>query len=924
MCTTRITHYILGGIVFFFCFQAYSSNIKGNVKDAYTTEVLIDVLVYIKENEEINTASNLEGNYELMNVPKGTFTIVCKYPDYHVLEKTIDISDSIDHYVLDFSLEEMTHKLQEVTLTQELDKESDQSARKSEQNADNVLNIMSAKNIQLMPDITVGNVLQRVSGVSIVRNASGDGQYAIIRGMDKRYNYTLVNGVKIPSPDNKNRYVPMDIFPSELLERLEVVKALTPNMEGDAIGGAMNMVMKSAPSKLTITSNIAGGFSDMFNANRPFQGYNTKNLPQKSPEQMFGPNYGAKSGDFGIKQLQYNNRNLPMNSLMSLSIGNRFFKKRLGVLLAGSYQNIFRGTNSVFYVPDEPAALPNPNTYLFQDVQLRQFSNKQDRLGMHAKFDYDINLRNKISLYNLFMELDEAQHRSYHSPIANGSGLAYNDFHDRSRFTKQKIYNNTLRGDHDLLLDKLKLDWTLTYSKASSITPAWSDMQVRYNYEDGNLKSKILLPVTQRWTGNHDEDKSGYLNLSYKPIKNLELSSGGLTRFKTRDNTYTEYELNTLVPGGSYQSFSSIDKATFSFLPASSAYANPFDPNNYTAKENISAIYIQGKYLYKNRLQVLGGIRNENTYQEYHSQLTVYKDGKDGIITYSDLLPSLHFKYILSKKQNIRLSYYAAVARPNYFEFIPIELSGDLFTESGNYKIKHTNADNYDLRYEFFNSGNEQILAGLFYKKIKNPIEYGFVPVTVSTSNVTPQNYGTATNYGFEFVISKYIKNFGLTANYTYTNSSIVQAKRVKSTIRTSDTTTTIVNSLQDQKRPLQGQSNHIANVTFLYKNTKKGIDATISWVYTGRRINIISPYKDLDYWQRGFSQFDFSGEKKIFKKFSIYVKITNLLNTPLITEVYNSNYLSSNSPAQDRKDRIVVQKDVFKHTYLLGLRYKF
>jgi outer membrane receptor for ferrienterochelin and colicin len=111
------------------------------------------------------------------------------------------------------------------------------SARATERNAMNVMNVISAREIEFSPDVTVANVVQRVSGVSLERSSSGDGQHAIVRGMDKRYNYTLVNGIKIPSPDPKNRYVPLDIFPSELLDRLEVTKALTPSMEGDAIGG---------------------------------------------------------------------------------------------------------------------------------------------------------------------------------------------------------------------------------------------------------------------------------------------------------------------------------------------------------------------------------------------------------------------------------------------------------------------------------------------------------------------------------------------------------------------------------------------------------------------------------------------------------------------------------------------------------------
>ncbi|MGS0099154.1 TonB-dependent receptor plug domain-containing protein, partial [Escherichia coli] len=94
---------------------------------------------------------------------------------------------------------------------------------------------------------------QRVSGVTIQRDNNGEGRYAIIRGMAPRYNNTLVNGIKIPSPDDKYRFVPMDVFPSDMLERLEVIKALTPNMEGDAIGGTMNLVMKSSPDHFLFT-----------------------------------------------------------------------------------------------------------------------------------------------------------------------------------------------------------------------------------------------------------------------------------------------------------------------------------------------------------------------------------------------------------------------------------------------------------------------------------------------------------------------------------------------------------------------------------------------------------------------------------------------------------------------------------------------
>ncbi|GHN02072.1 hypothetical protein WSM22_35610 [Cytophagales bacterium WSM2-2] len=900
-----------------------ASTLTGAVVDGKTKEPLVGATIYIKELKA-GTAVNLADNFSIKVQQPGTYTVVCSYVGYVTTEQIVTVSSDDEKLALNFNLLENNKELSEVVVQGVLDKSEESYALRSEKNAENITNVMAAKTIQLLPDITVGNILQRVSGVSIVRNASGDGQYAIIRGMDKRYNYTLVNGIKIPSPDNKNRYVPLDIFPSDLLERLEVIKALTPSMEGDAIGGAMNMVMKSAPRTLTVSATVAAGVSNIFDASRPYAGFST-NVPTKSPEALYGPGYEAKPSDFGVTQLQYRNQDRPVNSLMSFSIGNRVLQNKLGIIVAGSYQDIHRGTNSIFYVPDEPAALPYPNTYQFQELQIRQFSNRQKRLGLFAKLDYTFNKKNKLGLSNFFTQLSESQHRNYYNPLGTGAGLATNDVHDRSRYTVQNIYNSTLTGDHQLFDDKWKLNWSLAYSIATSNTPAWSDMNVRYRYNNQVLQSVELLPVTQRWTNNSDEDKTGYLNIIHSPLQNLELTAGGMARFKNRDNVYTSYELGTLLTDGSgnYQAFTSIDKATFNFLPATNAFANPNDPNNYNAKENILAYFLQGKYNPTDRLQILGGARVENTYQEYHSQLSIYKEGRDGKITYSDILPSLHLKYQLTEKQNLRLSYYAAISRPNYFEFVPTEISGDVFTEAGNYNIKHTTADNYDLRYELFPGGNDQVLAGVFYKRITNPIEYGFVPVTVSTSNVIPQNYGVATNYGFEMVLTKYIGNWGISSNYTFTNSSIVQQKKYKETVTDNTGNTSIVNSLRDQTRPLQGQSNHIANVSLLYKNSVLGFDAQLSWVYTGRRINIVSPYKDLDYWQRGFSQIDFSAEKRVFKKFNVFTKITNLLDAALITEVLSPNYLNADSPAQDRSDRIVVQKDVFHQTFLLGLRYK-
>ena len=915
--------------LFFITSFCEAANIKGYLSDSKSGEPLIGATVLLS-NTAYGTSSGLDGGYEIKNVPAGKYVIVINYLGYKTTQTEITIGT--ENLKLNFSLAENSKDLDEVVVTAASnDKESDNVMRKAEQKADNVLNIIGARAIELLPDVTVGNVLQRVSGVSITRNGSGDGQYAIIRGMDKRYSYTLVNGIKIPSPDNKNRYVPLDIFPADLLERLEVIKALTPNMEGDAVGGVMNMVLKSAPATLKISATAAGGYSDIFKSDRPFSGFSTKGIPLKSPEVLYGPIYAAKPEDFSVKQLEYKDKNLPINSLVNFSVGNTILNNKLGFIVAGSYQNIYRGSNTLFYVPGEPSPNPNPNTYQFQELQIREYSTLQKRLGTLAKLDYSFNKNNKISLSNFYVQLSEAQHRNYRNPLGNGVGTATLDIHDRSRYTIQKIFNSSLRGDHLIFNNKIKLDWTLVYSLATSNTPAWSDMNVRYRYDNKVLQSIILLPVDQRWNNNRDEDQTAYLNLIHSPSQNLEFSIGGMARFKKRKNVNSLYTLGTNVTDVSqqYQAFTTIDKAVFNFGSAESQNTtNIQDPNNYDVLENVSGFYAQGKYSLNNRLQILGGLRIENTYIEWHSKLDIRKRGANGKVPYSNFLPSINLKYALSDNQNLRLSYYSAICRPNYFDYVPTELQGDFFTESGNPDLKAAKSDNYDFRYEFFGNGNAQILAGVFYKKINDAIELGFKPDTIggSNNNIIPFNFGLATNYGFELVVTKYINNWGITGNYTFTNSSITTTKASIENVPdpSNPSKTKTIRTKVDQSRPLQGQSNHIANVSLIYKNPKIGLDAQLSWVYTGRRINLVGFYKDLDYWQRGFSQVDFSAEKSISKSLKIFSKITNILNASLITEVLNNNFLDAGSPGQDKSDRIVVQKDVFNQTFLAGFKYKF
>lgn len=921
-----------------------AQTLRGKVFDSNTGEPLTGATVVL-EHTHYNTTVQLDGSFLFRHLPTGKYIIDVTTVGYHASKpQEVDLASDVS---VNIGMTSAAITLQETTIVG-AGAGSDHAARRLEQRSDMVQNILSARTIELSPDVTVANAIQRVSGVTIQRDNTGDGRYAIIRGMDQRYNNTLVNGIKIPSPDDKYRFVPMSIFPSEMLERLEVIKALTPNMEGDAIGGTMNLVMKSAPDHFLLTANASGGYSTLFSS-RPFTAFNHSGIPKKSPAEINGNTYAAPPSDFSDNILNYSNKSNPINSLVGMTIGDRFAGGKLGIILSASYQNIYKGAISERLVPDaQPLPAPVPNTLNPSDSYVRQYSTQTNRLGLQNKIDYFFNSRNKISLFNMYLHQNEYETRF--TPDSSTAGLNSTATQTlvspeyRSRWQIQDIYNATLHGEHQLS-NRVKLDWNGVYSIAKQQIPDMStytwDEVVYYNGSgDGKIDSvSNTIPkgtsnvTTHRWQHNTDQDLAGYANLTYTPTlfsRLVEFEAGGLYRHKTRNNYNNEYALQA-VNGG--QPFTSINDVQTYFQASgqNQGLTTAVNAMTYTAHENIGSGYIQARFMVARHLQVLGGVRVENTQDEYNTVLPETSTiGKSGTVHYTDVLPSVHFKYSIGEKQNIRLSYFKSISRPGFGDLVPItDNSNEEFTYLGNPYLLHVRADNLDARYELFPGLADQFLVGAFYKKIENPIEYYVTNLNGPSSlYLRPQNSGEATNYGFEAVFTKFFGVFGVSANYTYTHSSVTTTKREYTFSQGSGIQTYNVN----QTRPLQGQANNVGNISLLFKSQKIGLDVQLALAYTGDRIAQVSPYANLDIWDKPFTQLDLSLEQRLAKHFTFFGKVNNLTNAPN-KEYIKFPYKTVNSnlpdgyqvPFQDAgSNYTVAQKDIYKLSFQGGIRYKF
>ena len=868
--------------------SADAAVVRGKIKDAKTGEEIIGASVVVKEEPSKGAVSGLDGSFNL-SVDYPTFTLICSYVGY----KNYEVEVSSKHTDIEIPLAADDVMLGEVTVVATNPGRTEAGARAIERKAMNVVNVMSAKAIELSPDITVANVIQRMSGVTVERNSSGEGQYAILRGMDKRYNYTLVNGVKIPSPDNKNRFVPLDIFPSEMLDRLEVTKSLTANMEGDGIGGAVNLVMKDAPAERQFTASISTGYNAMY-FGRDFQSFNYGAINKESPYEAMGKpaDYAVSSSDFSSGNLRMKWQKPLPDLTASLSYGDRFFDNKLGLMVAGSYLNTYRGKESRLYY--QPGTSHN-------GIEYRNYSTRQTRIGAHVKLDCHINADHKLTWYNGYMDMREAEVRDGHDDKEGSVRMKWN---------RQYIINSTLKGEHGFLEDNaLRLNWSAVASKAYSETPDNAEIYMINTHVSTNKAA------TRRWEHNSDRDIAGYADLMYK-LKLaggsvFDFSVGGMYRDKKRDSFFNEYTFDSgTADSGEVQTQGKDWNNYDEILLAPRPYGNIGDPLNYDASEKVGAGYGMVKCTW-GRWELIAGVRVEHTNQGYKLKFPRSVD-PEGTQKYTDVLPSFHAKYNVHENANLRFSYARAINRPSFFEIVPYTIINEDYKETGNPDLKHTVADNVDLRYEFFPKSSEQFMVGVFYKKLDNPIEYGLLSEGQDTY-YKPMNFGTARNMGVEVDIMKYFNWFGIKANYTYTHSKITTDKR---TMDGSATKTV------SQSRPLFGQAAHVANLSLLFKSAKYGWEGQIAGSYTGKRLSDISSWYDDDIWEDGYFQLDLSVEKSFKKGVSLFAKASNLLDVPLLRYIQAGPH-TANVDSERTDGNVIERKEWHGQTFMIGVRYK-
>ena len=233
--------------------------VEGRVVDDATGDPLPGASVTVM-GRAIATATDANGSYRLPGVPIGDQKILVSYVGRSEL--------SLDAHVTAAGISRVDARMkltgfeETVSVQGSLIRDAEERALNQQKTAPNITNVVSADRIGSFPDKNAAETTQRIPGISISKD-QGEGRYVIVRGTEPRLNSMMIDGQRIPSPDPLIRQVALDVVPSELLQSIEVSKALTPDMDADSIGGSVNLVMKQAPDQFRLLGSIGGGYNDL-------------------------------------------------------------------------------------------------------------------------------------------------------------------------------------------------------------------------------------------------------------------------------------------------------------------------------------------------------------------------------------------------------------------------------------------------------------------------------------------------------------------------------------------------------------------------------------------------------------------------------------------------------------------------------------
>lgn len=844
---------------------AQTGTIAGQVTDS-TGGALPGAQVSV-EGSPLTAVTDVAGSYRLVRVPAGPQILTVSYFGFQPQTVPVEVPAG-ESLRQDVRVDLVPVEGETLTVTAEPILEGQARALNQQKNAINIKNVVAADQIGQFPDLNAAEATQRIPGVSIQRD-QGEGRYVLIRGTEARLNSTTLNGERIPAPEGDVRNVALDVIPSDLLEAIEVSKALTPDMDGDAIGGTVNLITKIAPDTPRLGLDLGLGYNDLMEDT----GYKA------------GFVYGRRSGG------------------------------RLGLLLAGSALETDRGSDNFEAEYDDGD---------LDTLETRDYTITRERYGATAALDYAPSARSSWFARGIWNRFDDQEYRR---ATIYGVGDGEIDRELKDRFESQEILSLSAGGQSTVGQDLL-LEYRVAYGSAGEREPdayyttfrqedvefdpnvepdAIDPDNIQANPQNEDVNEYVLDGIAVDDNDTSEEDLVGALDLSL-PLTSERLLGGFLktglkvrSRTKERDNRTTVFEVEDdllladfidsgFAPGdfldGRYRLGPHVDPGLARGILSRFDVESEDDPEaemaDYEADEQTLAGYLMAELPLGERLKLVPGVRYESTDIEYEGKRVTFDEEGDlrgiepvtGDNSYGELLPMAHLVWRLGAASNLRAAVTRTLARPNYFDLAPYELvlEEDREIERGNPLLDVTTAWNYDLMAERYFGTLGLVSAGIFYKSLSDYI-YVFrseEEIGGDTFEVTqPRNGESATLWGVELAFQTQFRalpapwdGLGLYMNYTWTDSEAEFPDR------------------EGEKATLPGQSGSLGNMALSYE--KRGFSGRLSLNYHGKYIDAVGGSPEEDVYYDDHYQLDFSASQRLTDRLRLTLELINLTDEPL------------------------------------------
>lgn len=862
-------------------------------------------VVYIRALN-LGAVTAADGSFSLRGVPEGRYDVCVNYVGYEQICQNCDIRKEQTLHC-EFLLHEGM-AIGNVVVSGIV--EGQRRALSIQKNNDGVSNIVAADQMSRFADANIGDAMKRIPGIN-VQYDQGEARFGQVRGTAPDLTSVTLNGNRLPSAEGDSRAAQLDLIPTDMIQTIEVHKVVTADMDGDAIGGAVNLVTKNSPYRQTGTATAGVGYNPI------------------------------------SQRVTFNG---------SASWGSRFFKDRLGVMASLAYHNNPIGSDNIEATWKEDEA---GNAYV-DEFEVRQYYVHRERQSYSLSLDWKFNENHKIELRGMYNRRNDWENRyrlTYKdiTPDADGTATAYlrrqtkggspdNKF---ARLERQQTADIALSGEHNL--GWLGVEWGFDYARASEERPneryigleSDEDNPIRFDVDLSDEREPRFTPSDPSLM---DLNTTNFIKLdelteSFSEIEENEYKA----HIDLRARLFTGTFAGTLRAGYKYQDKEKSKLITFydvepadeaSFLARAMGAGNTFDATrrnfyagdytvgdfvskqylshldftdaalfdrtrnpmeeaeNYTGKETIHAGYLRYDQQFGNRLKLIAGLRLEHTAYDYTGN-ALHVDADEENITSTptsrkndtdNWLPSVLLKYEPVDNMVLRASFTTTLARPKFRQMVPgdrVNLADEEYT-MGNPDLRNTVSNNYDLMFEYYFKSIGLVSAGVYYKEISDfivdaMIEDQTIGGTEFKELYKAVNAGDAMLFGIEAAfqrdlgfIAPALKNFGIYANYTYNRSKVTRLTDPIFAGRSAD-------DIQ-----LPGTPEHTVNASLYFENRR--LTATLSYNYASSFLDNeemgMTPFTDRYY--DSVNYLDANVSVRASKHISIFAEVGNLLNQPL------------------------------------------